>query len=329
MVEELLTKSLVHSYLPSRDDVLAICKQKKSIHLVYGETYDQFGLTVDSLKYYFFLSLLHDALETSGISVFSSIIVGDVHSILNQGVKDKDVILDRIARQLELMQKIKETYHLRPRFVLMSNLLNSKSFKHNLSIITKQFGQSKEMKELAQKTILQNRITQEEKGGYQYTLEEVSLILDFDIKVGPPREAYFDQIARMVGPSVGNSDFCGIYLNPTYPLGLDFDFFINHPEIEEFGLTPYKAGSNKLQNNRIVLGETSLDDCRQLIRASFVPENKDLPNPIFDLYMLGEMAKSLLFQETFSFKNTTDSEALEKDTYDYLEKYVFAPLQIK
>ena len=36
-------------------------------------------------------------------------------------------------------------------------------------------------------------------------------------------------------------------------------FYLINPEIEKYGLTPYKAESNKLENNRIVIGKTSLE----------------------------------------------------------------------
>ena len=47
------------------------------------------------------------------------------------------------------------------------------------------FNKSKDLKIIAQKTILKNRQSQEEESGFAYTLEEVALIMDYDMKVGP------------------------------------------------------------------------------------------------------------------------------------------------
>ena len=188
-----------------------------------------------------------------------------------------------------------------------------------------------ERKEFYKKTILKNRITQEEEVGYQYTLEEVALIIGYDIKVGPPRETYYDQMARELGAKVCNNDFCGLYLKPTYPLGLNFDYFVTHPEIEEFGVTPYKAGSNKLQNNRIVLGTTSLDECKKLIDSSFVSSNLILPNPVLDIYLIAKMAGYLLKGVPFEISDSelTNLAEFKLSTYNTLSENIYNPLGFK
>jgi hypothetical protein len=84
-----------------------------------------------------------------------------------------------------------------------------------------------------------------------------------------------------------------VYVNPTYPLGLNYDYFISHSEIEEFGLTPYKAGSNKLQHNRIILNESSMAQITSLVSESFVPKYEELPNPVLDLCIISDLANQL------------------------------------
>jgi hypothetical protein len=170
---------------------------------------------------------------------------------------------------------------------------------NHLEIITPIFNKSEELKEIARKTILQNRQSQEEKAGFEYVLEEVALIMGFDIKVGPPREIYYDQIAKKLGAGLN-----GIYLRPTYPLGMNFDFFINHPEIEEFGLTPYKAGSNKMQNQRIIIDKTSAQSIRDLIKNSYIPRDVFLANPILDLACIVAMAEQV---ETLPLLNNREA----------------------
>ena len=328
-INELLTnKYLIHSALPSAAEIIEKIKKNKQIKLVYGETYDQFGLTIDSLKYYFFVSLLHQVLEANGVNVTSSVIIGDLHSIKNKLVENKEELLDKAQARLQLINKIKSVYNLKIEPILMTQLFDNNDYQQRLKTITPLFQNSEELKNIAKKTVLKNRIAQEEEVGYQYTLEEVALITGYDIKIGPPRETYYDQMARELGAKVGNNDFCGLYLKPTYPLGFNFDYFVTHPEIEEFGITPYKAGSNKLQDNRIVLGTTSLDECKKLIHSSFVSSNLILPNPVLDIYLIAKMAGSLLRGDSFSIPDGELANLPEFKllTYNELSQNIYSPL---
>ena len=194
--------------------------------------------------------------------------------------------------RLGQINRIKSKYKLKFEPVLMNNIFNNQEFKSRLEAIRSIFNKSEDLKEAAKKTILINKQAQEEKSGFGYALEEVALIMDYDIKVGPPRETFFDHLAKDLGASL-----CGIYLRPTYPLGLDFDFFINNPEIEEYGLTPYKAGSNKMQDQRVVIGKTSEQTIRELIEKSYVPRSILLANPILDLTCIVAMGEQTEIEE--------------------------------
>lgn len=305
--------------------------KNKSVKLVYGETYDQYGLTLDSLKYYFFIALLANILKKEGINTSSTIIIGDLHSIKNKIVKNKEDLLLDAKTRINLINKIKSTYNLEIEPVLMSGIFMENEFKNRLKKTIPIFNKSEELMAIAKKTVLKNRLTQEEKLGFQYTLEEVALIIDFDIKIGPPREIYYDQIANIVSNKINQKDFYGIYLKPTYPLGFKFDFFIRHPEIEKFGVTPYKAGSNKLQENRIILGITNLEECQKLINYSFVAVNPILPNPVLDIYLISQMAESFLKKGQFDINDQVicNPELLKKTAYNKLSENIFKPLNIK
>lgn len=331
-IDELLTnKYLVHSALPSVVEIIEKAKKNKQIKLVYGETYDQFGLTIDSLKYYFFVSLLHQALEANGVNVTSSVIIGDLHSVKNKLVENKEELLSNAQARLQLINRIKSVYNLKIEPVLMTQLFDDEDYQQRLNTITPLFQNSEELKNIAKKTVLKNRIAQEEEVGYQYTLEEVALITGYDIKIGPPRETYYDQMARELGTKVGNNDFSGLYLKPTYPLGFNFDYFVTHPEIEEFGVTPYKAGSNKLQDNRIVLETTSLGECKKLIDSSFISSNLILPNPVLDIYLIAKMAESLLKGDSFTMVDCELANLTEfkLSTYNALSENIYNPLGFK
>lgn len=289
LLQQLLSnKCLINEAGFDVEEIIEKIHSKKVIKIIYGETYDQYGMTIDSLKYYLFLSLLHNSLEEMGIRVESFVIIGDLHSIKNKTVKNKDDLLSNAKTRLNQINKIKSKLGLKFKPILMSDIFKNTKFRKRLRTITQIFNKSEELKEIAKKTILVNRQSQEEKAGFEYVLEEVALIMDYDIKIGPPREVYFDQLARELGASL-----CGIYLRPTYPLGVNFDFFINHLEIEKYGLTPYKAGSNKMQDKRIIIGKTSEQTIRELIEASYAPRDILLANPILDLASIIAMSEQV------------------------------------
>lgn len=286
-----LQKLLINKCLVQKADSLVL-DRSKPIRVIYGETYDQYGMTIDSLKYYLFLSLLHKTLEEMGIKVESYVIIGDLHSVKNKTVTNKDGLLSEAKARLDQINKIKSKLKSKFEPVLMNGLFKETGFLDRLEKITKKFNGSDELKQIAKNTVLQNKQSQEEKTGFGYTLEEVSLIMDYHIKIGPPREIHFDQLAQRLG-----SELKGVYLRPTYPLGMNFDFFINNPEIEKFGLTPYKAGSNKMQDHRIILGKTSEQAIRDLINNSFVPRDVFIANPLLDLASIVGMVEQIEIRE--------------------------------
>jgi len=301
---------------------------KKPLRIVYGETYDSYGLTLDSLKYYFFTAMAAQLLAGQGASTEASVIIGDLHSVKNKIVKDKGSLLATASSRLAAINKVAKVYGLSLKVLLMSDLFEDADFKKRLAIITPIFNDSKEMQDIAKKTVLQNRLSQEVQSGFQYTLEEVALITGYDIKIGPPREVHYDKLAQLLGAKVGNPDFCGVYLRPTYPLGMGFDYFITHPEIEEFGLTPYKAGSNQLQANRIVLGVTSPAECKKLIDSSFISTNQTLPNPVLDVYIITQLAGHFLSGKPFEIDEDllSDTAKLKTAAYEKLMTNIFKPL---
>ncbi len=324
----LANRRLVRGTLPSVDHIVNKLNTGTHIRLVYGETYDEFGPTIDSLKYYFFMALLQRELEEQGVEVDATVIIGDLHAVVNKLVKNKETLLIEATKRLRFVSKIAERFNLNIKPVLMSGLFHETQFSERLDTLRPVFEASSELQEIARSTVLQNRIKQEEQTGFKYTLEEVALILDFDLKIGPPREAHYDRIARSLGSAAGNEDFCGLYLTPTYPLGVNFDYFVTHPEIEECGLTPYKAGSNKLQASRIILCKTSLPSCKELIEKSFTPLKPALPNPVFDLYLTSQMARALREHGSLKIDEGLASEpsALKRVTYELVSEHIYEPL---
>lgn len=294
----LISSLLVDSVLPTADKLVEFLNKNKEneIKLFYGETYDEFGVTVDSLKYYFTLSLLHKYLENEGFRVSSTVIQADVASLLNKSVQEKkDKLVKQKQQRQELLDHIITVYHLPVQSKLMSDIFESHEFKKQLQIVNEFTDQSKQDKkyyQLLEKTVLQNRINQEYQTKFRYAREAIATSMLFDIKLGPPREQFYDQAQQLIAQETESKSLNSIYLSPTYPLGQNFAYFLNHPEIEKFGLTPYKAGSNKLQDFRLIIGKTSQQQLGELIKNSF-ESNNNTAHPVLEMYLIGDLAQKL------------------------------------
>lgn len=250
----ILPKNLISKVYPSVKALNGfIGCGKNPIKILYGETYDQYGITIDSLKYYFFLAILAQKIKDLGINCEPLVLIADRASILNESIKDKTGLINEGAKRLEQCLKINEKYNLHVKFQLMSEYMQAKRFLLNKV-------DDPRVLDLLKMTVLQNKIKQETEMGFQYALEAIEIAGDFDIKVGPPREIYYDMAAKLLGYK-----YCGIYLKPTYPLGQNFLFYLKNPEIEKFGLTPYKAGSNKMQDFRVIYGKTTPEKLKNLL----------------------------------------------------------------
>ena len=111
---------------------------------------------------------------------------------------------------------------------------------------------------------------------------------------------------------------------------MSFFHFLQHPEIEKYGLTPYKAGSNKLQDCRAVLGVTTIADIKALADKTFNPADVSLPNAIRDLYLISLLAEALKTKE-FSLLENTDiyKTPVVEVIISRVEQYIYKPLGLE
>ena len=296
------------------EPISGLTRSNNKIKLVYGETYDQFGITIDSLKYYFIINTLHNLLQNKGYKIESTIIIGDSHSVRNDSAK-KELIFPQIKKNIELIGKIKRKFNLKCNFKLMSNLFQTKEFKANLDKVNLFFKNNQKSLSDLKRTVQKDKLNEEIKKNFSYTREELALILNYDIKIGPPKEKNYDNIAKKI-----NHNLIGIYVKPTYPLGKKFDFYINHENIEKFGLTPYKGGSYKLNNNRITLNNYNLKTIQELINNSYIPQVEGLPNPVLDLFIVLNLAKRSINNDFNNFSkykiNNDKVKTLSQDIFN-------------
>lgn len=310
---------LVSGFFPSLREVKEEIGKKKNVKILYGETYDLGGLTVDSLKYYFYLELVKRELEKMGIKVEVYVNIADVATVTNKGVKEKAKLKREGKRRLRLIQELNRVYGMNLQPFLMSQMMREPRTIEIMKRVKKIIKESKEIKKSLEKTVLKNKLKQEYASGFRYAAEEIALSIQFAVKVGPPREVHYDQVTFVVAEKLKADKVLGIYLSPSYPLGKDFSYFLSNPEVEEYGLTPYKAGSNKLNDFRVVLGKTSLKQVERLVNQSFVSEDQDLPNPVLDLVLITEMARELLNKDEVLLNKDLRKAAL-KGFKEYIYK---------
>ncbi|MBI3577333.1 hypothetical protein HY086_04810 [Candidatus Gottesmanbacteria bacterium] len=315
---------MVRGFYPNRSAVIDFVKKrresKKLFTMLYGETYDLLGITVDSLRYYLFLSYLHSQLQETGIVVESTVLIADTAATINASSADATVVLEEGKKRLKHINEIIRVYTLPIRATLMSELFAQQNVQKFIETVQAVVADSTDIQAILQKTVLQNRIHQEDKASYKYGAEAIATALLFDLKIGPPRERFYDEAARMVATKLNQQNYKSIYLTATYPLGLDFFYFLLHPEVEEYGLTPYKASSNKLENHRIIFGRTTPERVNGLIDTSFFPKHGGLPDPVGDVIDTAKLAGFFLEKHPQNAENQAHAQEL-------YEKFVHEPLR--
>jgi len=265
-------------------------KLPTKIRVLYGETYDKYGITIDSLKYYLFLEYLARIIDNNIECIVAE---GDLHSVINPSVTEKNYLLQVGKERVGQIGRIFERLGIvHVNVNLMSESFGEKMIIDMVSKVSKLVKESTDLQNLLIPTVLKNRVAQERESGFRYAAEAIGLALNFDLKVGPPREENYDKVAQIIGKEVAE-EYKAIYLRPSYPFTKDFSFYLTHPEVEEYGLTPYKAGSNKLQDQRIVIGVTSEEMIGDLIASAYVPQNFLYANPLVDLASIVAMSEQI------------------------------------
>jgi len=218
---------------------------------------------------------------------------GDLHSVINPSVTEKNYLLQVGKERVGQIGRIFERLGIvHVNVNLMSESFGEKMIIDMVSKVSKLVKESTDLQNLLIPTVLKNRVAQERESGFRYAAEAIGLALNFDLKVGPPREENYDKVAQIIGKEVAE-EYKAIYLRPSYPFTKDFSFYLTHPEVEEYGLTPYKAGSNKLQDQRIVIGVTSEEMIGDLIASAYVPQDIVYANPLVDLASMVAMNEQI------------------------------------
>ena len=294
-LEQLLTEtSVVRGTQPEGDRMGPLLTGRgRQLRVMYGETFDDFGPTLDSLKYYFEVARFGKALQ-QGSQATATILIADLATCHNAPMEEHGKLMAIGRSRADFVRRLSDRFGLGLSVLLMSEYLHTTEFQARLAAIREHAAKQPEILEWVKKTVSQSKRAVEEEKGFAYAFDEIATIMEYDLKVGPPREEFYDEPARMIAAAIGWDPLCSVYLHPTHPLGLGIDFFFANEEIEEFGVTAYKAGSKGLAEHRVVLGKTSPGDLKRLIDSSLVSKNPRVPNPVLELLVIAEMARQWL-----------------------------------
>ncbi|HLC53036.1 MAG TPA: hypothetical protein VJK03_00690 [Candidatus Nanoarchaeia archaeon] len=322
-------KGLVHQ-TPKPKEIIERAKAlNHPVKLFYGETYDSQGNPIDSMKYYFFVSMLSKSLNEEGHQTDPMVLVADVAACRNVSSDLNNRYIELGGQRAKFVGRVNDTYNLGLNIIKMSDYLFTQEFQTHLEEIVELCKGDDEIMRKIERTVPESKLEIERKKGFAYSFDEIGTIIDFDIKVGPPREDLYDDVARRIARIQNKKSLMSLFLTPTFPLGKSWAYFFANEGIEDHGITAYKVGSKQLQDHRIIVGKTPSSDAERLIDASFVPSSLDLPNPTLDIGIIAEMARINLEGGDFNLyervKNGQLNDiALKEEVKDSLNKYILS-----
>ena len=271
--------------------------------LLYGETFDDKGNPIDSLKYYLFIDLFSKSLkEKYGIGIDPTVLIADLGMYRNFPDQIED--MKKLAlKRVDFAEKVKKIYNCDYNVTLMSDLVKTSAFETTCANIKSSILADKELVSLIEKTVPEDRLEMERTRGYTYSIEELAVISNIDFKIGPPREELYDNLVNVIAPKLSYTELLGVYLYPTYPIGLQYNEYMSSSSIKQYGLTPYKVGSSNFSSKRIAIGVSTIDEIKANVAKTQISKSELKPNPIMDLMMIVNLAKQHLDEGLNNFND--------------------------
>ena len=296
-LQSLLSQKGIVLQTPNTEDVLTRAKESSPIKLFYGETYDHTGNTIDSMKYYFFVANLAQSLIQEGFKVNPTILVADSAACRNVSAELEYKYKKLGEARADFVLAVNEVYKTNLNVLKMSDYLNTEAFQTELKKVMNICKSDSELMDKVEKSVPESKQEIERKKGFMYSFDEITTIMNLDVKIGPPREDLYDNIARQIAKIENSRELMSLFLTPTFPLGKKWDYFFSNEGIEHHGITAYKGGSKRLQDYRILVGRTLPEYAEELINSSFISTNPELPNPVLDTGLICEMARKRLEED--------------------------------
>ncbi|MDE1848292.1 MAG: hypothetical protein KGH61_05100 [Candidatus Micrarchaeota archaeon] len=295
-IDEVTSQKGLVSEAPASADILSRIKrageENRGFRILYGETFDDKGNPLDSLKYYLFVAGLAKSIEQNYDVVVEPIILVADAGVYRNYPEQAEQLRENAKSRLEFAKRAKEVYNCSYEVRLMSELAETDEFKERFERVSKVSMASQELMQMIERSVPEDRRDMERARGYIYSFEEIAVILGRDIKVGPPREKLYDSAANAMLAHFEVMPLMGVYLTQTYPLGMKYGEYMSSAAIKQYGLTPYKVGSSNLAPNRIVIGGTQTrEQVRELITNSQITPSLTKPNPVLDVAIIAEAAR--------------------------------------
>lgn len=281
---------------PSPENIIGRANEviPQAVKVFYGETYDDTGNTLDSIKYYLFVANLNDVLKSMGYPTDAMILVADTAACRNVSQNLQPHYMQLGTERANFVSRVNQVYNGGLRVVRMSDYINTPEFQGEVVRVTELCKSDPELMKMVEESVPPSAVDIEREKEFMYSFDELATILDLDFKVGPPREDLYDRAARELARRMGKKQVMSIFLTPTFPLGLGWDYFFAHEDLEKYGITAYKGASKRLQHYRVLVGRTSPEYAEDLISNSFISTRQDVPNPVLDIGMIVEMARQRL-----------------------------------
>ncbi len=303
----------------------------RPFRILYGETFDEQGNTLDSVKYYLFTSKLAKLIGSKyEIAVEPTILVADLGVFRNYPDQIREMRGYAEDRQ-DFATNVRETYNGTFEVKLLSDIATTDEFMVRLEKVRDVSRSDDALMQMIIATVPPDRREESAKNGYIYSMEEIATILGIDIKVGPPREQLYDNATNSMLSHFGVDPLLPVYLTQTYPLGMPYSSYINLP-IAKYGLTPYKAGSSQLADSRIIIGRTAKEDVVRLINDTEIEPARSKPNPVLDILMTADLARQHMEGQFDSdlanavykryYDKKLDPADLKARTYSELERHI-------
>lgn len=317
------------------NDVRSSICSDRVVSIMYGETFDDGGTPVETLKYCFFVSDLSDAFRTEGYDANARILIADSAVLRNAQDRMLPGLERALGERYSILTRARDTYGLALEIELMSSYIGDESFLLLRDDLARIVTADADLMRMLESTVPTGHLARERRNGFLYSFDELASIIDVEVKVGPPREDVYDSLARRVNSARGRSNPLSVFLHPTYPLGVGWSWFFTNP-IEEEGITAYKARSRGLEDHRIIVNRTSPDKVSDLVARSFIPrsDQSHLPNPVLDLAVIGERARSLIEgtnRDSRMYEQFQNGQLTAHDLRDHavelIERYVMEPMR--
>jgi hypothetical protein len=129
-LETLLSQKGLVLQAPNMEEIKAraILKQEP-IKVFYGETYDEYGNTVDSMKYYFFVSEFAKSLENEGYKAEPIILIADTAACRNVSTRLKEKFFNFGEERKDFVKKVNQVYGLNLSIIKMSDFIENPEFQ--------------------------------------------------------------------------------------------------------------------------------------------------------------------------------------------------------